>query len=57
MEKETYEKQYPGRIKEKNMIVQKVRAGGVYKEMVLVPTLPEGHWDVDAVDIEGVEHS
>ena len=57
VEKETYEKQYPGRIKEKNMIVQKVRAGGVYKEIVLVPTLPEGHWDVDAVDIEGVEHS
>jgi len=29
----------------------------VVKEMVLVPILPEGHWEIDAVDIEGVGHT
>jgi hypothetical protein len=54
IKKDVYEKMHPGRIVAKNMKVMKIKADGVMSELVLVPKLPEGEYDVDGVDLAGV---
>ena len=54
---EQYEAQHPGRIAAKGFKVITARADGVMKQLVLVPKLPEGEYDVDTVDLAGVDQS
>jgi hypothetical protein len=54
IKRDVYEQMHPGRIVAKKMKVMRVKADGVMSELVLVPKLPEGEYDVDGVDLAGV---
>ncbi len=55
--KETYDKEHPGRIARQGLKVVKARCNGQLKDIVLVPLLPQDHFDVDAEDITGLSMS
>jgi len=55
--REKYEQQHPGRIQAKGMKVIKAKADGKWCELVMVPKLPEGEFDIDTVDLSGVQIS
>lgn len=53
IEKEKYEKQYPGRIEKENLKTSTKMVDGERKEVVLIKKDPEGEWDVNIRDISG----
>ena len=53
--KSVYEKRHPGRIQAKQMKVVRAKADGKMVDLVLVPTLPQGEYGVNAVDLQGVD--
>ena len=55
--REKYEQEHPGRIQAKGMKVIKAKADGRWCELAMVPKLPEGEFDIDTVDLSGVEIS
>ena len=55
--REKYEQEHPGRIQAKGMKVIKAKADGKWCELVMLPKLPEGEFDIDTVDLSGVEIS
>lgn len=57
VERSVYEAKHPGRIQARGMRVVKAKADGVAKELVLVPLLGKGEYEVDSVDMAGVDMS
>ena len=53
IDKEKYEKQYPGRIQKENLKTTTKMVDGERKEVVLIRKDPEGEWDVNVRDISG----
>ena len=54
IDRDVYEAKHPGRIEAKGLKVVKLPCeGGQMKEVVLLPKLPKGHYDIDGVDILG----
>lgn len=52
-----YDKKHPGRIERKKLPVKTVIADGKPVEVVMLRKLPQGEWDVDFEEIQGVEAS
>ena len=55
--REVYEMQYPGRIEANKMQVVRMPHKGVPRDFVLVPKDPEGWFDLDETDVQGMELS
>ena len=49
-----YEKEFPGRIARKKLVVKPYKCDGKMVDCVLVRTAPEGEWDFAIKDISGV---
>ena len=52
--KDIYEKKHPGRIARKGMTCKKTTIDGKRIEVVVLRKLPEGEWEMDQEEIQGV---
>ena len=53
VERTVYERAHPGRIEKRGMKVATCKKDGKPIEVVLIPKLPDGHFDLEANDIQG----
>jgi len=53
VERTVYERAHPGRIEKRGMKVATCKKDGKPIEVVLIPKLPHGHFDLEANDIQG----
>ena len=53
VEKSIYEKEHPGRIEKAGLQVTQYSVKGVMKDFVLVPQMPEGHYELDDTFVHG----